>query len=113
MNKRKTIREMLEQLLGQYKTSLCYGQADKWTDSQSGGRELRKLIAEAPEKYEVVKRRSKRGTVYLSYAVKGVMKPRKGSDGTWDVFDGRGWAITSEGFKTRKEAKQHIKEVKR
>ena len=113
MAKMKTIRETLEQLLGQHKTALCYGQADSWTDSQSGGRELRKLLAEAPEKYEMSHRKSKRGSKYLVYAIKGCMKARKGANGMWDVFDGRGWQITTEGFKTRKEAKAQIKEVKR
>jgi len=112
MQNKKTIGQTLTHLL-KSKQSLCYGQADRWTDSQSGARELRRMIAEAPEKYVCTTKKGSRGSNYIVYALKGCLKVKSKGIGQWHIVDGAGWQITTEGFKTRKEAKAQIKEVKR
>ena len=109
---KQTIKKRVEMMLDM-NMSLCYGEADSFTNSQSGARDMRKLLNEAPEKYEMYKKKSVHGGTYIKYAIKGSMRLRKAADSLWHIFDGRNYQLSAEGFKTRKEAKAQIKEVKR
>ena len=89
--------------------ALCYGMANQITNSQSGERRLREIIAENPQKYRYVKARSQNGGNFHYYG-----KPK--------AFVVIGYSLVARcpriskkvsDFKTKKEALSHIKKVVR
>ena len=104
-------QQLLEYLNSDF--SLCYGLADRLTNSQSGSRRLRELIAESPSKYRFVKVKSDHGA-YYNYFGKPSSFKIIGWKGQWDLVASSPRIGKRLGvYKSKQEAQAQIRKVVR
>lgn len=97
---------------------LCHGIADSITESQSGGRELRRLVEADPEKYKYFKAKGKKKGVYYKVFFVSKKLPEKNVSIKHDLKADEWYVsailtpfdlVESKRFKTKKEALESIK----
>jgi len=101
--------------------TICYGQANTITDSQSGYRRLQEILADNPDDYEFVRVKGHNGGTYNVFAKKGkiiVKRLRIGLAGKYWFVSTEHGSLSHQGnimgsFKEKEEAQKAIRQVVR
>ena len=108
-----TIREVIQAELDNGR-AMCYGQANEITNSQSGERRLREILADDPDKYQYVMVKSQHGGSYMVFAKRGAIDVKEAVNGDNVCYIHSNPIIAPLlVLKSTDEAKAQIKEVKR